>query len=159
MLCQIIKSLYQGGVILNEVIRVRTGVAVIQNGQILLVPHYNTDLAPLIWYLPGGGVDYCETVEAAAIREFVEETGFLIQLSHLLDVSEVIIKEKPWHSLTISYYGTITGGQLLGEVNHPFGDKTPRWFDLKDLNQINYHPARAINKAAEWYMTTYTDAK
>lgn len=136
---------------MSEVIRVRTGVVIIQEGKILLVPHYNTDLAPLQWYIPGGGVGFGETVEAAASREFFEETGYQVQLEQLLDVSEVIIKEKPWHSLTISYSGKIITGQLAGEANHPYGDKTPCWFDLKDLPQINYHPAKAIEKAVELY--------
>ena len=96
-------------------------------------------------------MDYCEAVEAAAIREFLEETGYYVQIEQLLAVDDVIIKEKPWHSLTITYYGTITGGQLLGEANHPFGDKTPRWFCLKDHSQITYHPAKAIEKAIDLY--------
>lgn len=132
---------------MSVAIRIRTGVLVIENGKILLVPHYNTDLAPLQWYLPGGGIEFGEAVEVAACREFTEETGYQVQLLQLLDVSEIIIKEKPWHSITISYIGKIIGGQLSGEVNHPYGDKTPHWFDVTQLPSINYHPAKTIEKA------------
>lgn len=136
---------------MEEIIRVRTGVAVVKDSKILLVPHYNTNFAPLQWYLPGGKVEFGESVEEAARREFMEETGYTVQLDTLLDVNEIIIKEKPWHSLSICYRGTITGGALSGETNHPYGDKTPRWFALEALKELNYHPARAIDKALKLY--------
>jgi len=135
---------------LEGIIHVRTGVAVVKDGKILFVPHYNTNFAPLQWYLPGGKVEYGESVEAAARREFLEETGYTVQLDALLDINEIIIKEKPWHSLTICYLGTVTGGTLTGETNHPYGDKTPRWFAFEALKELNYHPARVIDKALKF---------
>jgi ADP-ribose pyrophosphatase YjhB (NUDIX family) len=49
-------------------IRVRTGVVVINEfGQLLLVPHYIG--GEVLWYLPGGGVEFLERVEDAAVRE------------------------------------------------------------------------------------------
>jgi 8-oxo-dGTP diphosphatase len=47
-------------------------------GSIVLVSRKNE---PLGWALPGGFVDYGETVEAAAAREALEETG--LELTHL----------------------------------------------------------------------------
>ncbi len=53
-----------------------TGIAVFQNGKLLVVRRvaYDDFLAGE-WELPGGGVDVGETIEQGAIRELKEETN------------------------------------------------------------------------------------
>ena len=134
---------------MSGVIRVRASVAVIQESKILLVPHYNKDITPALWYLPGGAIEFGEAIQEAAIREFWEETGFHARIERLLDVSEVLRPEQPWHSITITYFGTIIGGTLTAEhhLSARYGDKTPRWFSLDELQHINYHPISTVNAA------------
>ena len=38
-------------------IRLRVGVVVIEDGRILLVPHYDTDVGPVQWCIPGGRLE------------------------------------------------------------------------------------------------------
>ncbi len=131
-------------------IRVRAGIIVIQEGKILLVPHYNIDAAPVQWYLPGGGVEFGETVKDAAVREFFEETGLRVRVEHLLDVNEVIHHEKPYHSLTIIFTGSIIAGTLTAETQNPYaryGDKMPQWFSWEKLQYASYHPKQIIENA------------
>lgn len=52
-------------------------VIVINNDRVLLIKHV---LAPGVWTLPGGSVEFGESDETAAIREVKEETGFEISL-------------------------------------------------------------------------------
>jgi ADP-ribose pyrophosphatase YjhB (NUDIX family) len=100
--------------------------------------------------LPGGGVNYLESLEQAALREFHEETGLYAQAIKQYFVSEVIEPETPWHSIAISFLGIIIGGSMQAEDNHfsaKWGDKTPRWFSEAQLNEVNYHPPAAIKAA------------
>jgi ADP-ribose pyrophosphatase YjhB (NUDIX family) len=128
-------------------IRLRVGVAVILEGRILLVPHYNTDAGPVQWVIPGGRVEYGETLEAAAIREFKEETGLIVRITGLVDVSQVIIPERDWHSVTITFAGEITGGKPMPEEEHRFGTKMPRWLSEEEVRSDEVHPRKTILKA------------
>lgn len=53
------------------------------DGKIILIQRRNE---PRGWALPGGFVDYGESVENAAIREALEETSLSVKLTHLLGV-------------------------------------------------------------------------
>jgi ADP-ribose pyrophosphatase YjhB (NUDIX family) len=128
-------------------IRIRVGVAVVQDARILLVPHFDTDAGPVQWCIPGGRLELGESLEQAAKREFEEETGLRVQDCHLLDVSEVILPERDYHSITITLRGTVTGGKLRPEPDHRYGDKAPRWLSREELGQLAYHPQSAVEKA------------
>ena len=130
-----------------EEIRVRAGIAVVQQGKILLVPHFNTDADAIQWVIPGGRVQFGERLQEAAIREFREETGLHAQVMSLLEISEVILPDRPWHSITITFAGEVTGGELAAEANHAHGEKAPRWFAKDEIEQFAYHPKSAVEKA------------
>jgi ADP-ribose pyrophosphatase YjhB (NUDIX family) len=116
-------------------IRIRTGIAVInQQNQILLVPHYIN--SKIHWYLPGGGVEFLESIENAAIREFKEETGFKVKLISEPQIVQFIRPNPPWHSITFVYQAKIIEGELCGE-NSQWGVKMPVWYSETDLNKIN----------------------
>jgi len=132
---------------MDDIIRIRACLAVVQEGRILLVPHYDTDVGPVQWVIPGGRVEFGESLHGTALREFQEETGLQAQVVGLLDVSEVIWPEKPWHSITITFSGRVTGGELAPEAGHRYGQKTPRWFSMAEIGAVEYHPQSAVKKA------------
>ncbi|RLI05849.1 NUDIX hydrolase [Candidatus Bathyarchaeota archaeon] len=64
-----------------------------QNGKILLIKRkYEPGTGK--WALPGGLVEFGETVEEAAIREAKEETGLNIKIKKLLGVYNLITRIK-----------------------------------------------------------------
>jgi 8-oxo-dGTP diphosphatase len=132
---------------MDEEIRIRACLAVVRDGQILLVPHYGTDAGPVQWTIPGGRVAFGEGLRVAALREFEEETGLQAEVAGLLDVSEVILPEKPRHSITVTFSGRITAGELAPEAGHRHGRKMPRWFSAEMINGVPVHPEGTVRKA------------
>ena len=68
-----------------------------------------------VWSLPGGKVEAGETAADAARREIAEETGLAVDLHGLLDVHDVIIKDRSGslsaHYLLAVYFGTSATGE------------------------------------------------
>lgn len=128
-------------------IRVRVCLAALNDQRILLVPNYDTDVGPIQWGIPGGRLEFGESLRDAGLREFSEETGLIAGIVDLLDVSEVILPERPWHSVTITFLGKVTGGVLRDEIHPVYGRKTPKWLSLEELDGTPYHPRQVIRKA------------
>ena len=61
------------------------------------------------WALPGGFVDYGETVEHGARREVLEETGLEVTLVALLGVYSDPDRDPRQHNLSVTYIGRARG--------------------------------------------------
>ena len=61
------------------------------------------------WALPGGFVDFGETVEQAAVREAREETALEVQLTALLGIYSRPDRDPRGHTIGVVYVGRATG--------------------------------------------------
>ena len=74
------------------------------------------------WALPGGFVDYGETVEAAAVREAKEETGLTVELTGLLGVYSDPRRDTRQHTISVVFTAQaldpdeLAAGDDAGEV-------------------------------------------
>ena len=80
-------------------------------GGIVLIERKNP---PHGWAIPGGFVDYGETVEAAAVREAKEETGLDVRLTRLLGVYSDPERDPRSHTIS-TVFTAIAGGQPVAD--------------------------------------------
>jgi 8-oxo-dGTP diphosphatase len=78
---------------------------------IVLIERGNT---PFGWALPGGFVDYGETVEGAAVREALEETGLAVELTGLLGVYSDPDRDPRKHTMSVVFTATPLDVSKLG---------------------------------------------
>ena len=75
-------------------------------GGIVLIERKNP---PYGWAIPGGFVDYGETVEAAAVREAKEETGLVVRLTGLLGVYSDPTRDPRSHTISTVFVASAAG--------------------------------------------------
>lgn len=104
---------------------------VIRDGLILLTYEVNTDQ----WFIPGGGLEYSESIKQCCIRELAEETGYVVKpQNHFVTINEYY---EEWRF--ISHYFTC---EITGETQRLLTDREaevglePRWIPLHEAVTI-----------------------
>ncbi|MBM4135481.1 MAG: NUDIX hydrolase [Nitrospira sp.] len=82
------------------------------NGGILLIKRKNP---PEGWALPGGFVDYGESLEAAAVREAKEETGLDVELVRQFHAYSQPGRDPRHHTITMVFLAKAKGRAIAGD--------------------------------------------
>ena len=97
--------------------------------EILLIERKNI---PHGWALPGGFVDYGESLEHAAKREGKEETNLDIELISPFKAYSNPERDKRAHTITFVF---IAKGK--GEAKGMDDAKQAKWFSIEEIKQLN----------------------
>lgn len=114
------------------------------NDSIVLIRRKNHPYRGL-WALPGGFVEYGETVESAILREVKEETGLEIDLKGITGVYSRPDRDPRGHVVTICYKAQKTGGELKADTDA----SEVICLKLKDLSnyQLAFDHAQILKEA------------
>lgn len=118
--------------------RSRVGVygVSVDEGRLLLTLTGEGNLDAGKWTLPGGGVNWGETLDEALHREFHEETGLRASVGPVLGANAVIVDRLHW--IRIIYEVAASGEPTVTEV----GGSTEQaaWVDLRRLADLPLSP-------------------
>ncbi|MGF1567873.1 MAG: NUDIX domain-containing protein [Nodosilinea sp.] len=116
---------------------------------IVLIERHNP---PLGWALPGGFVNYGDSVEATARREALEETSLTVTLIEQLAVYSDPARDPRKHTLSVVFLATATADPVAGDdaktavIVNPWEIPAPLCFDhdriLRDYLQYRHYGQR-----------------
>ncbi|MFB6076468.1 MAG: NUDIX domain-containing protein [Candidatus Aenigmatarchaeota archaeon] len=107
-------------------------ILVEENGKIILVKRGNEPFKGKL-AIPGGFVEFGETVENAAKREMKEETNLFVKLKSLFGVYSDPDRDPRDHTISTVFVAEIVEGEIKGGSDA----KEAMWVDLDDIIEEN----------------------
>ena len=98
------------------------------------------------WIVPGGGVEFGETLAEAARREIKEETNLDVEITKFIAFKEAIFPQRNYHTVIFFFLAK----PLRGELKPGKGILAAQFFpksELKNLNLVN---------SAQWLFKEYS---
>ena len=121
--------------------RVGVGVIVLRRGLVLLGHRLGSHGAGT-WALPGGHLEFGETVEQCAIREVLEETGLAIESIALGPYTNDLFASEGKHYITLFVLAHSAFGEA--RVCEPTKCSSWAWFRWSELPQPLFRPLASL---------------
>jgi 8-oxo-dGTP diphosphatase len=104
-----------------------------KGGKILIVKRANTEYSQDSWCLPGGKIDYGQTVEQAIAKELYEETSLICTSSKFLFYQDSLPKiEGKMHCINLYFECTVSGDIVLNDESTEIA-----WIGPDDINKYS----------------------
>ncbi|QIG49508.1 NUDIX domain-containing protein [Nordella sp. HKS 07] len=133
--------------------RIGVSACVWRDGKVLLVER-GKDPWKGKWSLPGGGLEFGETVREAAARELAEETGVAADLVKLVDVDDAIMHDESGRAVAHYLIVCFTGHWLHGEAEARDDVTNIQWAERAALDELDMTPGTADYIRQAWQMLT-----
>lgn len=114
---------------------------VLDGDAVVLVKRRNQPYAGM-WALPGGFVEYDETVEDAAKREIAEETGLLVEIEKLAGVYSDPKRDPRGHTVSVVFLCRMVGGVMKADSDAAEAG----FFPLTRLPQLAFDHEKIIRE-------------
>lgn len=125
----------------NKKPRLTSAVIVVKDNKFLLGQR-NKENCKGQWIFPGGGVDFGETVQDAAIREIKEETNLDVEIIKLIAHKELINVHGNYHSVVFFHLAKPKNDNII--ANDDLSDV--KYFDIEEIKKLN------TVKSVEWIL-------
>jgi len=128
---------------LFSVPRIGVGVMILREGKVLLMKRRGSH-GEGQWNLPGGHLDFGETIAQCAKREVLEESGLKVTKSKLICVNEDLhfLKTDNKHYMTLGVLAESDRGEP--KIKEPKKCVRQGWFALDDLPKPMFKPSLNI---------------
>lgn len=116
---------------------IRPAILIIQDNKILTMQYRYGDAD--VYNLPGGNVEFGETMSDTLAREMVEELNIEVTVNELITIGEVFFPENKKHTLHALFKGKIINGDPI--INPAETSALAvKWLNINDLPNINLYP-------------------
>ncbi|GEE00883.1 hypothetical protein nbrc107696_13290 [Gordonia spumicola] len=120
--------------------RIAAYVLIVDGDRILLSWYRGDALTPPCWTMPGGGVEFDETLRDAAVRELYEETGYHVKVGGILAEDHLTFAARdgrlPIRSQRFVFDGSIVGG-TLGTTEVDGTTEYARWLPIAEVRSMD----------------------